>query len=193
MKYFLPHIFMKVTTPWALFMGLGLLLPILVILHLIPSKAMIGYMLFVAYAGVRLINLAWNFSRWKHYMPYAASLFIFVLFIYFSAPITSLGKKFWVWSDPRFEECKQKAKPVTAVGALGICTSSYHDDGIWYTDLPYREEIIYDSTDEIMLPASQRSLAWQSAFTATHSHISPEMSYVVTRIAEHFYWVTFSI
>lgn len=93
-----------------------------------------------------------------------------------------------------FSECVKNATPIPDGGAIGVCESHCHDDGYWYTDLPYAEAIIYDSSDQIVNNHAHRSRAWnQTAYTTFHRKARIyDTGYKATRLFGHYYYVYFS-
>jgi len=88
-------------------------------------------------------------------------------------------------NDPIFLACKEQATPIGKEGVLGVCTR--YDDIYGQTDT-----VIYDSTDEILMPASHRSTAW-IAITNSNTIHAPfgVLGFDVERIAGHYYRVVF--
>lgn len=88
--------------------------------------------------------------------------------------------------DPIFVACKENAMPVGKEGFLGVCTR--YDDISGQTDT-----IIYDSTDQILLPPTRRSQEWLKMALAMATKAPFGIAgFDVEQIANHYYRVVFT-
>lgn len=115
----------------------------------------------------------------------------------YSATIHLYNERYKIRADSKFIDCRESAVKVGSKGALAVCESHYHDDGVGYADRPYITTIIYDSTDEVQLEPSQRSSQWKAALKVAtkapdkHAPFDEDMGYQVRKITDHYYDVYF--
>lgn len=178
------------SAPWLLFVGLGLMLPLAVLLKLISIKFLFIYLLFLFYALLRFILLLSKpLGNLLVYLPYLTTIVVSTLLANFASDIKLFGAALRISVTATYAECRESAKPVGDLGSLNICSSTYHDNGLWYTDIPYTEEIVYDSTGEITLKPESRSPQWQSVYATLSSSIHAELRDDITaeRIVGSYY------
>lgn len=117
-----------------------------------------------------------NASRWG-----AASLVLMALVVYGVHSAGSYQEK------AKLTSCKKNAISVGNKGFLGVCERSSGVEAI--------STVIYDSTDEIALPTSQRSAEWKAAARSLEKRAPFGISGIVAvmKKTDHYYRVDFQV
>jgi len=125
--------------------------------------------------------------------------------IYFTA--LGIGLLLWGWLflssrthfDTRFEillfpgsyqHCVESGVHFESNKVINVCWSKDEALGLLATEPVFSDDVVYDSSDEIALPSSQRSSEWKNA--ALKLPPFGVMNYEAMLLTNHFYFVRFS-